>query len=1021
MAPRSVTFEDVSKASYKDEYSLVKQLLAELEQGAYDREAVASRAKELVKHARLSKDHHGLETFFQEYGLNSHEGMAIMRLSEALIRIPDSDIANELVHDALYGTSFKQHIGLSKSAFVNASALGMQLATRLFSLGKVMQMLSDPIVRLAIKQTIAVMSDEFVFASTPLKAMHRSKAYEAKQYVFSFDMLGEGARSEVQAKGYFKRYMQLLETIRAEKRETAGISIKLTALTSHLSWHKKVHLEQTLYPKFKAIVAKAVEYHIPISIDAEETFRHDITRWLVAKLFDDNVVPAEARFGIAVQAYQVGALKQLHYLTSLAQAHHRVIDVRLVKGAYWDQEIKLAQEEGLNHYPVFTKKTFTDLSYIACADYILRHKEYLYGQFGTHNAHSIAAVEHLAKAYGVASDQMEFQLLYGMGEKIYRQLKHDYTCRIYAPVGEHRTLLPYLIRRLIENGASSSFVNRFVDQDISVEKLLEDPLIAASGLLEEPIDQRFILPRAIFKDRHNSRGITLGHAMDIMQWQQQLGNFIQKDYEVHSLVSSSHVMKQSMEHYLVVSPHDTKRVVGNVSLISKEGLEEVIQEAAHATYHWQLSTVQKRAEYCLKISDLLAKHHDELVSLLQKEAGKTIHDAIAEVREAIDFCRYYALQAKKLMEPTRLDSVVGEENHLTLHPKGMFVCISPWNFPLAIFTGQVIAGLVTGNVVIAKPARATSLIAHRVVQLMHEAGIPHDVLQLVFSSGKDVSEVLLRSDAIHGVCFTGSLSAAKQIESVLSARKGAIATLIAETGGLNAMIIDSSVLVEKTVDDLVQSAFMSAGQRCSACRVAFIQEEIADELIKVLCGALDDLEIGNPEFMATDIGPVISEDAQAGLEAHIEHMQKKHQLLYKKEIAANRQGYFVAPHVFEVGHLEDIGGEQFGPILHVIRYKADQLDYVLSQINESGYGLTLGIQTRIESRIRYISDHTHVGNIYVNRSMIGAVVGSQPFGGEGLSGTGFKAGGPYYLLRFLSERVVSHNKTVIGGNVELYV
>lgn len=1008
----------MSSKTYSDEKTQVKDCLTQLHKNNYDENKIRDRVRELIEKTRLQPVGYGIETFFQEYGISTAEGIAIMRLAEALIRIPDSKTANEFIHDALKDTQFRSHAGLGKSTLINASALGMQLATRLFSLGKVIQMLSDPIVRIAIKQTIAYMSDEFVFAETAEKALLRTRPWTKKQYTFSFDMLGEGAKTEQQAEHYLQRYLTLLDHLADTDAGQFGMSVKLTALTPHLSWHKKEQLEQELLPKLKQIVQKAARHRISITIDAEETHRHDITRWLFAILFAENDNTQYEQLGLAVQAYQVNALQTLKFLKELAQTHKRKIPIRLVKGAYWDQEIKLAQEAGLASYPIYTHKPFTDVSFLACADYILQHTDYLYGQFGTHNAQTIAAIEHLMRHYQIDKTQMEFQLLYGMGFGIYHTLAPHYTCRIYAPVGKHKELLPYLIRRLIENGAGNSFVNQLTNKEITIEKLVEDPLTRTHALLEASDDSLICLPQDIFPNRFNSKGIDLGNMDQVAKWQKQVGVFAHKEYEARSLVTIDKV--RTDRTYEVVSPHNIKRHVGKVHLLDPQYLDAVVASASAYQMSWQNMALEKRCQIIERISGLFEQHQYELVSLLQKEAGKTIHDAVAEVREAVDFCRYYAIHTRQLMKPTILPSVTGERNSLALHPKGVFVCISPWNFPLAIFTGQIVAALVTGNIVIAKPARTTSLIAYRAVNLMYDAGVPQHALQLLFTTGKAIDEVVLKNEAISGVCFTGSFQSAKHIEQTLAARSGRIATFIAETGGLNAMIVDSSVLIERTVGDIIQSAFISAGQRCSACRVLYVQEDIADELLTMLSGAMQTLIMGNPETFSTDIGPVISTDAKESLSRHIQDMKKRYTLISKTSMHAHVYGHFVSPHLFEVSHIDDIEGEHFGPVLHVIRYHAKQLDEIIEQINQTGFGLTLGIQTRLQDKIEYISKKAKVGNIYVNRAMTGAVVGSQPFGGEGLSGTGFKAGGPYYLLRFLNERVISNNKTVIGGDMDLY-
>ncbi|WP_293614512.1 bifunctional proline dehydrogenase/L-glutamate gamma-semialdehyde dehydrogenase PutA [Porticoccus sp.] len=844
---------------------------------------------------------------------------------------------------------------------------------------------------------------------------------------FSFDMLGEGARTEADARRYFEAYASAIETIgKANPGDTPlnadGISVKLSALHPRYQFSQRDLVMSELLPRIRELAMTARRHHIGLSIDAEEAARLDLSLDIFEALARDPALADWNGLGFVLQAYQKRAPSVVPWLIKLAGETRRQFMVRLVKGAYWDTEIKLAQQQGLTDYPVFTRKVHTDLCYLHCAQQLLAAPEALYPQFATHNAQTITAIQQLA-----GDAPYEFQRLHGMGEVLYQTWQQQPQTsplppvRVYAPVGEHRELLPYLVRRLLENGANSSFVNHLLNDDIPVNSLVQ-PLLP-QVLTVNPHRHRLIpLPANIYRvtgeERRNAPGMDLNNPL-------VTGPLIAALNEVTTPLHAGPIVGgelQQRDSQPIISPTDGTTVVGYCTMANDDDVAKALQQAAAAQWEWNQRGGAARAEILERMADLLTEQQVPLLKLIAQEAGRTIADALAEVREAIDFCHYYALQARyRFSRGIDLPGPTGESNQFSLEGRGVFLCISPWNFPLAIFTGQTAAALVAGNTVIAKPALQTPLVAAKVTELFHRAGVPAEVLHLLPGEGAKLGERLLPDPRIAGVAFTGSTATAKTIQRQLARRPGAIVPLIAETGGQNVMLVDSTALPEQVVDDVIYSAFLSAGQRCSALRVLFIQDDIADGLLTTLTGALQTLKIGNPAVLATDIGPVIDGRARDSLMRHIERISREGTLL--GSLTAEQipsRGYFVAPHLVEIDSLAQLPEEVFGPILHVIRYRAAEVDRVLAQINDSGFGLTLGIQSRLKQFADYVFSHTRVGNTYINRNMVGAVVGSNPFGGCGLSGTGPKAGGPHYLMAFATEKTRTENTTARGGNTALF-
>ncbi len=879
----------------------------------------------------------------------------------------------------------------------------------------------EPLVRHAVRRAMRIIGGEFVVGRTIEEALARS-AREPDVALCSFDMLGEGARTQADAERYLRSYEHAIDVIGAAAsgrppHEVSSISIKLSALESRYSLMQHDRVMARLVPRVQKLAQRAAALGIQLTIDAEEADRLDLSMDVIEALSRDPATRDWQGLGLAVQAYSKRALDVIDWVAATARLHGRRMTIRLVKGAYWDSEIKRGQERGLEGYPVYTRKTTTDVSYLACAGALFGHADVIRPQFATHNAHSIASILELAPR----GAEFEFQRLHGMGRLLYaeaaRQIADFPRVRVYAPVGEHKDLLAYLVRRLLENGANTSFVNRFMDEQVAVADIVRDPITELERL-EGFANPRLPIPGALYTNRRNSLGPDTGDPTVLEALRRGLAERRSSKHAAGPIVGG---LSAPGETHAVTNPADRRDRVGESRDATAAEIARAFDVCSAAQAGWSGEGGQLRAQRLEAASDLLERTSVDFYDLLVREAGKTLPDAIAEVREAVDFCRYYALQARaQFAQGTRLEGPTGELNELSLHGRGVFACISPWNFPLAIFAGQVTAALAAGNTVVAKPAEPTPLIAARFVRLLHEAGIPPDCVQLVPAPGRLFGDVAFAHPALSGVAMTGSTATALTINRALAARDGAIVPLIAETGGMNAMIVDSTALPEQVIDDVVSSAFMSAGQRCSALRLLFLQEEIADTMLEMLAGAMDELVIGDPADFQTDVGPVITSAAAEGLMRHVEKMRAEARIIKACRLdASHAQGTFVAPHLIELNSAAQLTREEFGPILHVVRYRSSDIRAVLESIRKTQYGLTLGVQTRIESFWRDVFASTAIGNTYVNRNMIGAVVGVQPFGGTGLSGTGPKAGGPHYLTRFANERTLTVNTTATGGNAAL--
>jgi len=1043
----------IAAAWLADEATVVRRLVADAEIPQPRAAVVQATAAGWVRRVRALRDQESpLDAFMREYDLSSEEGVLLMCLAEALLRIPDDATAEKLIADKLGEAEWDRHLGRSDSLFVNASTWGLMLTGRIVRLSpattgnfrKALQKLvgksSEPVIRLAIRQAMRLMGHQFVMGRTIGEAMGHASSKDQKPaartarglnvVLHSYDMLGEAALTAGDAGRYRAAYHAAIEAIGGWKHvphgapvmQRPGISVKLSALHPRYEFAKADRVCAELAPVLLELARAARKENINLCVDAEEADRLELSLDLFEAAYRDASLSGWDGFGLAVQAFQKRAVPVLEWLEPLGRAAGRRIPVRLVKGAYWDTEIKRAQEQGLPGYPVFTRKVSTDVSYLACARRLLAARDVFYPQFATHNAHTAAAIrDHAGDAEGY-----EFQRLHGMGEALYQVIGEDLPgipCRVYAPVGSHEDLLPYLVRRLLENGANTSFVNRIFDEAEPPEQLVADPLAAARALA--PIANPGIaLPADLYgPERRNSMGVNLADEKEMRAFAAELqkaaaGAASGAPPLAVSLVAPEGAPTKAKARP-VSDPADRRRLVGEWQPLDLARVPAVVEAAVAAFPRWSATPARARAGALERAADALEARRAEFVHLLVREAGKAIPDSVSEVREAADFLRYYAAQARALAAPVPLPGPTGEHNELQLHGRGAFVCISPWNFPLAIFTGQVAAALVAGNTVVAKPAEQTNLVAVRMVQLLRESGVPDDVLQCALGEG-DVGGALTAAPGIAGVAFTGSVEVARLINRALAARDGPIATLIAETGGQNAMIVDSSALPEQVVKDTIASAFNAAGQRCSALRVLFLQEDVADKVIAMLKGAMAELAIGDPGLLGTDVGPVIDLDAQQRLEQHARAVGRIGTLIDQRPLPEScRHGTYFPPCAVEIESLAQLKSENFGAMLHVIRYRAKDLEKVVAQINASGYGLTLGVHSRIESTWRRVQAAARVGNCYVNRNMIGAVVGVQPFGGEGLSGTGPKAGGPHYLLRFVTERTLTVNTAAVGGNASL--
>ena len=1017
-----------------DENEIVRERLAQAKLSGSQQGEATAIARTLVKAVRGHKAA-GLDAFLQAYDLGSDEGIALMCLAEALLRIPDAETADDLIADKLSGPDWAEKLGDSRSTFVNAATFSLLLTGKVLeeandksdswraALGRAVGRLGEPVIRTAVSQAMKILGRQFVFGRTIDEALNRAAPEQARGWSHSFDMLGEAAKTHADAARYAKAYGEALDTIAAVAgggfRQAPGISVKLSALHPRYEWSHAEEAKAAILPALRELALKASKADVHFTIDAEEADRLELSMDLIEALAADDALFANGwgGFGLALQAYSKRAVPLVDWVVELARKHHRKLMVRLVKGAYWDSEIKVAQVGGLTDYPVFTRKVATDVSYLACAKRLLAASDCIYSAFATHNANTIGAVKALA-----GDTKFEFQRLHGMGEGLYEELaklekgigEEPTPVRIYAPVGSHKELLAYLVRRLLENGANSSFVNRIADDDVPVDELVRDPVVDLEKL--EPKRNPVIpLPNAIFgKGRLNSAGVDLSDPLVREPLMKKLKQLESKAWRAAPTGGGSG------EEVSVRSPFDTSVEIGKAVWASEADVDRMVRAANAAQIEWDQLGGEGRARLLDRAADLFERHRDELFSLCIREAGKTAVDAVLEVREAVDFLRYYASEARRLFgQVTTLPGPTGELNELRLHGRGVFACISPWNFPLAIFIGPVAAALAAGNAAIAKPAEQTPLIGARAIELMHEAGIPKAIVQMAPGDGR-TGAALTSHPLIAGVAFTGSTDTARAINRSLAERHGPIVPLIAETGGQNAMIVDSSALPEQVTRDVVASSFQSAGQRCSALRILFMQDDVADSMLEMIAGAMQALTVGDPADIRTDVGPVIDEEARAALQAHLDELKAKGRLLAEVELpgsAAN--GHFVKPSMYEIKGLAELDREHFGPILHVVRWKSGELDKVIEAINATGYGLTLGLQSRIDTTRQYVEAHARVGNLYVNRNQIGAVVESQPFGGEGLSGTGPKAGGPHYVARFATERVTCIDTTAAGGNASL--
>ncbi|EGQ7869989.1 bifunctional proline dehydrogenase/L-glutamate gamma-semialdehyde dehydrogenase PutA [Vibrio parahaemolyticus] len=1002
-----------------DESQWLEQLLPLATPTTEEKSAITNQTTKLIEAIRADKKSiQMIDALLLEYSLDTQEGILLMCLAEALMRIPDAATADALIKDKLSVADWKSHLKNSDSVFVNASTWGLMLTGKVVGLGeqgtqspsqavnRLVNKFSEPVIRKAMYQAMKIMGHQFVRGRTIEEAQKNGRPMRDKGFTYSFDMLGEAALTTADANKYFKDYLMAIEAV---GRETYGndtspapsVSIKLSALHPRYEVANEERVMTELYETLMQLLKRAIEVDVAITIDAEEADRLELSLKLFEKIYRSDLVKGWGKFGLVVQAYSKRALPVLVWLNALAKEQGDLIPLRLVKGAYWDSEIKWSQQAGYDNYPVYTRKEATDVAYLACARFLLSEgvRGNIFPQFASHNAHTVTAIAVMAQ-----HKDFEFQRLHGMGDSLYNHVMEKYgqPVRIYAPVGSHADLLPYLVRRLLENGANSSFVHRLVDARCPISELTHHPVDALTSFATLNND-KIPMPSGIFPERKNSYGVNIDIESEAKPFEAQVESFLNNKWIAGPVINGERFAESMIKENLaeiITAPYDRRVEVGQVAFATLDHVSAAIEAAQAAFPEWKGTAIEQKAKCLETLADLMEANLAELVAICHQEAGKTIHDSIDEVREAVDFCRYYAKQAQNL-QPFELEGFDGVKRISSREGLGVFVCISPWNFPLAIFLGQVTAALVAGNTVVAKPAEQTSLIATRAIDLMLEAGFPAGVIQLLPGRGSEIGHALTSHDAIAGVAFTGSTATAQRINVTLAKRTAKPVPFIAETGGQNAMIVDSTALPEQVVRDVIRSAFASAGQRCSALRVLFVQEDVADRIITLIQGAMKELHVGLPYLHKTDVGPVIDRNAKQKLLAHLEQMsstQKKVAQLQLEE--ACQYGDFVAPSAFEISGIDVLKEEQFGPILHIVRFKASELPNVVEQINQTGFGLTMGIHSRNETTYRWIEKHARVGNCYINRDQVGAVVGVQPFGGQGLSGTGPKAGGPHYLYRF---------------------
>ncbi|SHK31176.1 L-proline dehydrogenase /delta-1-pyrroline-5-carboxylate dehydrogenase [Marinobacter antarcticus] len=999
----------------EDELKVIHEMIADAQLSKAEREAISARAADLVRSVRGSAKSTIMEKFLAEYGLTTKEGVALMCLAEALLRVPDSTTVNALIEDKITSGNWGSHVGKATSSFINSTTVALLMTSNLLkdserhtvgeTLRKLVKRLGEPVVRTVAGQAMKEMGRQFVLGRDIEEAQSEAKSYMAKGYTYSYDMLGEAARTDADARRYFESYSSAIDSIakncKGDVRKNPGISVKLSALLARYEYGHKERVMTELLPRALKLAKKAAAANMGFNIDAEEQDRLDISLDVIEGIMSDPALADWEGFGVVVQAFGKRSAHTLDWLYALSEKLDRRIMVRLVKGAYWDAEIKRAQVMGLTDFPVFTRKACSDVAFLSCAKKLVGMSDRIYPQFATHNAHSVSAILELARTAGLKN--YEFQRLHGMGESLHNQVLREsgVPCRIYAPVGKHSDLLAYLVRRLLENGANSSFVNQIVDTSISPEDIAKDPIDAVQELGENLSSKVIVRPENLFgSKRRNSKGWDITDPVTVAQIDEGRDAYRSHRWAGGPLIAAEIAGTEVLE---VKNPANPDDLVGHVTQANEADVDAAITAAQQGFTSWSAMPAEERAACVRRVGDLLEENAHELFALTTREAGKSLLDGVAEIREAVDFSQFYANEALRYKDS-------GEA-------RGVICCISPWNFPLAIFAGQILANLAAGNAVVAKPAEQTSLLAVRAVELMYEAGIPKDAIQLLPGSGATVGTALTSDSRVAGVCFTGSTATAQRINKVMAENMAPDAPLVAETGGLNAMIVDSTALPEQVVRDVLASSFQSAGQRCSALRMLYVQKDIADHLLEMLFGAMEELGIGDPWALSTDVGPVIDETARKKIVDHCDKFEREGRLL--KKLPVPEKGLFVSPVVLRVSGIEDMEEEIFGPVLHVATFEAKEIDKVVDAVNARGYGLTFGIHSRVDNRVDRITSRIKVGNTYVNRNQIGAIVGSQPFGGEGLSGTGPKAGGPQYVRRFLkgatAERPAEPAGKAIGG------
>src|SRR5690554_581624 len=1002
-----------------DEYKVIRELIADAQLSHAEREEISTRAAELVRSVRNGAKPTVMENFLAEYGLTTKEGVALMCLAEALLRVPDNTTIHALIEDKITSGNWSAHVGKASSSFINSTTVALLITSNLLkdserqsvgeTLRKMVKRMGEPVVRTVAGQAMKEMGRQFVLGRDIDEAQDEARGYMARGYIYSYDMLGEAARTDADALRYFESYSSAIDSIAAnckdDVRSNPGISVKLSALLARYEYGQKKRVMSELVPRALKLVKKAAAVGMGFNIDAEEQDRLDISLDIIEAIMSDPGLVGWDGFGVVVQAYGKRAARTLDWLYALSEKLDRRIMVRLVKGAYWDAEIKRAQVMGLSGFPVFTRKACSDVAYLSCAKKLIGMADRIYPQFATHNAHSVSAVMEMARTAGLK--HYEFQRLHGMGESLHNQVLEEsgVPCRIYAPVGKHSDLLAYLVRRLLENGANSSFVNQIVDTRITPEEIAKDPIDVVMQLGHDISSKAIVPPAKIFGDqRRNSKGWDITDPVTVAEIDTGRNRYKSHQWQGGPVLAVESTSDEVVE---VRNPADPDDLVGHITYTSEADIHAAMDAARDGFSQWSAVPAEQRAEMIRKVGDLYEENVHELFALTTREAGKSLLDAVAEIREAVDFAMYYANEGIRYKDAGQA--------------RGVMCCISPWNFPLAIFTGQVLANLAAGNAVLAKPAEQTSLLAVRAVELMHQAGIPKAAVQLLPGTGATVGSALTSDARVTGVCFTGSTATAQRINKAMAENMAPDAPLVAETGGLNAMIVDSTALPEQVVRDVLASSFQSAGQRCSALRMLYVQEDIAENLLEMLYGAMEELGVGDPWLLSTDVGPVIDENARKKIADHCDKFEQQGKLL--KKMSVPEKGRFVSPAVLKVSGIEEMEEEIFGPVLHVATFAAKDIDKVIDAVNAKGYGLTFGIHSRVDRRIEHISSRIKVGNTYVNRNQIGAIVGSQPFGGEGLSGTGPKAGGPQYVRRFIKGEVVekaapADAKAIAAGKVQ---